>query len=107
MADDTQRDDPTPPPATPGRIVHYHPAMPEVEDGDATEREWAPLPAVVIADAPEGGVDLYVFPSRYDALGVVHQAVRHDDDEPEEDDPDDDAQPRTHAGGTWGWPPRS
>jgi len=93
--------------ATPGRVVHYHPALPEIEDGDeGTEREWAPVVGIVVGDAPEGGVDLYLLPTRHDAGGVV-QAVRHDDDAPEDDDPDDEAQPRTHQSGTWGWPPRS
>ncbi len=107
MADNEQTDDRTSTPATVGRIVHYHPALPEVEDGDDTVREWAPLAAVVVAESPEGGVDLYVLPHRYDPVGMVAQAVRHDDDEPEDDDPDDETQPRTHPGGTWGWPPRS
>lgn len=106
MADDEQAKASA---ATPGRVVHYHAALPELEEGsEAVERVApAPAPAIVVGDAPEGGVDLYVFPSRYDPAGRVVQAVRHDDDEPEEDDPDDEAQPRTHAGGTWGWPPRA
>jgi hypothetical protein len=105
VADDEQAKAPA---ATPGRVVHYHAALPELEEGsEAVEREApAPAPAIVVGDAPEGGVDLYVLPSRYSEGGVV-QAVRHDDDEAEEDDPDDEAQPRTHAGGTWGWPPRA
>lgn len=94
MADETQADNPRPQVATPGRIVLFTPT--------ADDRQRV---GVVVGDAPEGGVDVFLLPTRY-ASGELYQAVRHADQDAEDDDPDDDAQPRTSGAGTWDWPPR-
>lgn len=106
MADESKQEAAAP---SVGRVVHFHPADPEA----------APLAAVVVALASEGGdgaVDLFVLPTRHYQGGTVLQAVRHDDehhdvDEDLADATDEEraayyARGRTSQIGSWGWPPR-